>query len=450
MRRFVLCITLALVLTSTASAASFSDVPTNSPYHTAIMALADAGVITGNPDGTYRPLNPLNRVAVLKMAYKAAGREPAVSSGNCFPKEFAADVWFAPYVCDALARKFVSGYSDGTFRPNNVVTLGEALKMIYTVMEIPAPAVTGVDTDALPFRLSPYHWSAPYVVSAYTQSILPLPDQQIGLYTIDDPIDRGQAALLVYRAKNAKAMPIETSSSSSSAASESSSSASSAASSLSTSSNGTDATATVPWSETSLFEGTDVRVYRFHLKEDGIVHTEASLTGMPKEKISCRLYRLEDEEISDEFYVGLEEGPSCYLHLNLEAGKYQIELSSTVKGAGYRVVVTDAVETDGNDGLHDAVFIPLQKMRMGVLAANDLEDWYAVTIPMEQELTFEMTTNGSTTCSVYPWIDVELNSFESPVCNKAFLYPEGTYYVRLLHGSPRATKETYTLTVRSK
>jgi hypothetical protein len=82
MRRSVLFISLALLLTSTASAAVYSDVPSASPYATAITSLTDAGVITGNPDGTYRPLNPLNRVAVLKMAYKAAGREPAVTPAS--------------------------------------------------------------------------------------------------------------------------------------------------------------------------------------------------------------------------------------------------------------------------------------------------------------------------------------------------------------------------------
>ena len=450
MRRSALFISLALLSTQVASAATFSDVPKTSPYYEAIMALADAGVITGNPDGTYRPLNPLNRVSVLKMAYKAAGREPAVSSGNCFPKEFAADAWFAPYVCDALTRKFVSGYSDGTFRPNNVVTLGEALKMMYTVLEIPAPAVTGYDVSLLPFRLSQFHWAAPYVYSAFGYDMLPMPGQPADLYTVDDPIDRGQAALLLFHAKDVRANLLVNESSSSSAASESSSESSESSSSSSSVAIGTDATATVPWSESSLFEGGEPRVYRFHLKEDGIVHLEAGLTGMPKEKISCRLYRLEDDEVSNEFYVGIEEGPSCYLHLNLEAGKYQIELSSTVKDAGFRVEVTDSMQTDSNDGLHDAVLIPLQKFRSGTLLPNDLEDWYGFSVPYEQELMVEMTTNGSTQCSIYPWDNVELSSFENPVCNKMFLYPAGTYYLRLVHGSPRASKETYTLTIRSK
>ncbi len=448
MRRSVLFVSLALLLTSTASAAVFSDVPTSSPFHDAILALADAGVITGNPDGTYRPLHPLNRVAVLKMAYKAAGREPAVSSYDCFPKEFAADAWFAPYVCDALARKFVKGYTDGTFRPNNVVTLGEALKMIYTVLELPAPAVTSTDTDALPFRLSAFHWAAPYVVSAYAHKVLPMPDQPLGVYLVDDPIDRGQAAILVYSAWTLRAEMQQASSSSSSSAE--SSSESSQSSEASSSSSGTDATATLPWSESSVFNGKETRVYRFHLKEDATVDVDASLQSLISEDVSCRLYRLEDDTPSGEFYTGLEEGSSCYLHVNLEAGKYQLELSPSVAGPAFRVKVTSGSETDGNDGLHDAVLMPLQKMRSGVLAANDLEDWYVFTVPVEQELSVDMTTDAKAECGVYPWSDVELASFENPICNKMFLYPVGTYYVRMTHGTPRASRQTYTITVRSK
>jgi hypothetical protein len=452
MRRSVLFISLALLLTSTASAAVYSDVPSASPYATAITSLTDAGVITGNPDGTYRPLNPLNRVAVLKMAYKAAGREPAVSSGNCFPKEFSSDAWFATYVCDALARKFVKGYTDGTFRPNGIVTLGEALKMIYTVLEIPAPAATAEDVDLLPFRLSPFHWAAPYIVSAYKYEMLPLPDVPANLYTVDDPIDRGQAALLIYKARMVKQnLHVNESSASSSSSSEQSSvPLTSSLLSSSSSSDATDATATVPWAESATFNGVEPRVYRFHLTEDTMIDVNAYLIGFEKENISCRLYRLVDDAPSDEFYTGLMEGSSCYLHTMLEAGKYQIELTPSIVNVGFRVSVTAGGDTDSNDGLHDAILMPVQKLRSGVLAANDLEDWYAFTVSTEQNLSVEMTSDGNATCSVYPWTDVDLESFENPTCNKPFLYPVGTYYVRIAHGAPRASRQTYTIIVRAQ
>lgn len=452
MRRFAhfgsLFVSFALLVTTTASAAVFSDVPTSSPYHTAIMALADAGVVTGNPDGTFRPLNPLNRVAVLKMAYKAAGREPAVSSGNCFPKEFSNDAWFATYVCDALARKFVKGYTDGTFRPNGIVTLGEALKMIYTVLEIPAPAVTAADTDALPFRLSPFHWAAPYIVSAYHQKMLPLPGQIPDAYIVDDPIDRGQAAVLVHGAMYVRSQQKELTqaSSSSEASAGSSSSAASSASSISF----TDATATIPWSQSAIFTGKNTQVYRFHLKEAMMVDVEAVFTKVANEFIQCRLYRLSDDSVSDEFYVGLEEGARCSLHTMLEAGKYQLELTPGVADAAFRVEVTQGSPGDGNDGLHDAIFVPQQKLRSGILAPNDLEDWYVFTVAAEDEWNIQYTSDSEIGCSVYPWADVSLPSFEFPTCNKLMLYPTGTYYVRLTHGKPRAARQTYTLIMRTK
>ena len=85
------------------SAISFPDVPSNYPHKAAIEALADRGVIGGNPDGTFAPHNPVDRASILKMLYKAANITPDLSKVKCM-SDVAAGSWYETFVCDAVAR----------------------------------------------------------------------------------------------------------------------------------------------------------------------------------------------------------------------------------------------------------------------------------------------------------------------------------------------------------
>ena len=75
----------ALTLNMTAYAAVFPDVPDNHLYREAIEKLVGSQVINGNPDGTFKPEEAVNRAAMLKMLYKAAGRSPDPSRGGSYP-----------------------------------------------------------------------------------------------------------------------------------------------------------------------------------------------------------------------------------------------------------------------------------------------------------------------------------------------------------------------------
>lgn len=56
------------------AADSFSDVPTTNPFHDDIAAVAEAGVTSGFPDGTFRPSNTVTRQAMAAFVHRAAGR----------------------------------------------------------------------------------------------------------------------------------------------------------------------------------------------------------------------------------------------------------------------------------------------------------------------------------------------------------------------------------------
>ncbi len=138
----------ALILTmhltvATVFAASFPDMDRSwFEYRDAAETLAERGTLTGNPDGTFRPKDPINRAEFLTIVFRGrSNTEPAHDS--CF-SDVAEDAWYAPYVCAAEHRKIIQGYPDGSFRPEQAVNFAEAMKMLLLAYDREIPARSGL------------------------------------------------------------------------------------------------------------------------------------------------------------------------------------------------------------------------------------------------------------------------------------------------------------------
>ena len=117
------CISVFLI-SSTAFAFSDSNGHTNEE---AINYLQENNIVQGYSDGTYRPDNEINRAEFLKIILESLSINTN-DAGFCFP-DVKSD-WYAPYVCKAKNMNIVSGYPDGNFKPANSINLAEALKII--------------------------------------------------------------------------------------------------------------------------------------------------------------------------------------------------------------------------------------------------------------------------------------------------------------------------------
>ena len=125
--KIALAAILLMASTSVAFANSLSDIA-GTKNEQAIEDLYNKGIISGYSDGTYRPLNPVNRAEFVKILMKSIYGD-LKTSGNCF-----SDVnseWFAPFVCFAKIQGVVKGYSDGRYRPSQYVNYAEVLKIVY-------------------------------------------------------------------------------------------------------------------------------------------------------------------------------------------------------------------------------------------------------------------------------------------------------------------------------
>ena len=137
-----------------------------------IWALYNLGVIDGNPDGSFRPDNPLNRAELVKLLIEATVTDfesvKASYDTVCFP-DIRKGEWYTPYVCYSKAAEIVEGYPDNTFRPGQNISKVEAVKVILESynMEIPKTASKNIfsDTDI-------NEWYAPYLETAHDLNFL--------------------------------------------------------------------------------------------------------------------------------------------------------------------------------------------------------------------------------------------------------------------------------------
>ncbi|HYP19001.1 MAG TPA: S-layer homology domain-containing protein, partial [Chloroflexia bacterium] len=105
-----------------------TDMDSDHPVYSYARCLTCGGVVSGYADGTFRPNAPVTRGQLSKMVANAAGYDGAVS-GQTFP-DVASDSPFYLYVERLAQRGIIGGYADGTFRPNYSVTRGQLAKIV--------------------------------------------------------------------------------------------------------------------------------------------------------------------------------------------------------------------------------------------------------------------------------------------------------------------------------
>ena len=175
-----------------APAEIFKDVKEGDYASLAIQNLRDMGIITGYEDGSFRPNDSINRAEFLHTITKAV---EADLTGKLYAKCFAdvKEEWFAPFVCYAKENKWISGYADGTYHPSQSVVYGEALKIVIMSFRIEVPKVlVSAPMDGVKVT----DWYAPYVKAALDQGVIDLG----GTFDANRNITRADLAQLIYRA----------------------------------------------------------------------------------------------------------------------------------------------------------------------------------------------------------------------------------------------------------
>ena len=104
----------------------FRDVASGSWYNTYVATLNNAGVITDSSNGYFRPNEAITRAELAAMLAKFS---ETTSAANYF-NDVSAKYWAANAIAICAKLGWITGYPDGTFRPDRNVTRAELLAMI--------------------------------------------------------------------------------------------------------------------------------------------------------------------------------------------------------------------------------------------------------------------------------------------------------------------------------
>ena len=108
--------------------APFTDVDTAKWYHLSVDYVLTHKMMNGVSSRAFAPNANLTRGMLVQILYNLEGK-PKGTAANF--SDVQADAWYAEAVGWAASNKVVTGYADGTFRPNAAVTREQAVAILY-------------------------------------------------------------------------------------------------------------------------------------------------------------------------------------------------------------------------------------------------------------------------------------------------------------------------------
>lgn len=125
----------ALSLPSPEQKTGLTDIPADHKYADYIYAAKEAGIINGYDDGSFRPERKASRAEVAKMLTTALAIPTPVSERRVF-KDVSTKYWAAQHVAALKAAGITNGFEDGTFRPQATTTRAQVAKFLNKALAL--------------------------------------------------------------------------------------------------------------------------------------------------------------------------------------------------------------------------------------------------------------------------------------------------------------------------
>ncbi|MBI4733626.1 MAG: S-layer homology domain-containing protein, partial [Rubrobacteridae bacterium] len=135
---------------------AFSDVAANSWYANYVSRLISNKILSGYPNGTFKPGSPITRAEFSKALVLTMGLGISTPTNPTFT-DVPAGNWAYAYIETARSKGIINGYGDGEFRPINFVTRAEMTQMISLALGLSASQASFSDTSS--------HWARNYIGS---------------------------------------------------------------------------------------------------------------------------------------------------------------------------------------------------------------------------------------------------------------------------------------------
>ncbi len=147
-----------------------------------------AGYISGYPNGTFRPASSVSRAEAAAMLAKFVVVNKPVKASV---KDLPADRWYSESMKTLISAGLLSGYEDGTVRPDRTMTRAEMIALIVRMKSLASQPATYTD-------LSVGHWAYQMIGSAQAAGIVSgYPD---GSFKPDQEVSRAEMVAMINRA----------------------------------------------------------------------------------------------------------------------------------------------------------------------------------------------------------------------------------------------------------
>lgn len=141
-------LSLAFLVAPVNASLVFPDLTAEHWCYDKIIDFEEKGFVCGYEDGTFRPDQTITRAEYVKIVNNFFGYELEYDKDSGFSDINSGD-WFIPYVNEAVERGYITGYEDGTFRPEDPIRRQEATVILARILDIdeeeyPADHVDGL------------------------------------------------------------------------------------------------------------------------------------------------------------------------------------------------------------------------------------------------------------------------------------------------------------------
>ena len=149
--------------------AVFSDVSVQGSLYPYVRFLSEKDIVSGYPDGTFRPSESITRAELAVIVTKVKGLSP-IAGGDPTFRDVSSSHWAFGFIEAAVHSGLFRGYPDGYFFPDQVVTRAEAVTMLLKLA-----GGTLAETNQTMEDVSSDHWAYPSIATAIEAALVDLP-----------------------------------------------------------------------------------------------------------------------------------------------------------------------------------------------------------------------------------------------------------------------------------
>ena len=192
---WLLALGLAVGTALPASAAAFSDVASDAWYAEAVGEVSDAGIMNGTTDTTFSPDEQVTRGMVVTVLWRLAG-SPAAAAATTFP-DVEDWYYYAPAVAWAQAAGVATGLGDGTFDGGSIVTREQLSVFLYRYSQYAGHELANGVLDLYSDVDSVHDWAREGMAHAVGAGLITGTDE--GNLEPAGPATRAQLAVILQR-----------------------------------------------------------------------------------------------------------------------------------------------------------------------------------------------------------------------------------------------------------